>query len=65
MTKLQELLAPTEEERVQAWRARRFVDMGFPPKAAFALAESEADLHQAEALLAAGCDRKTALRILT
>ena len=53
-----------EEAIVTAWVARRFVDLGFRPEVAFVLAESGADWHEAEDLLAKGCRHKTAAKLL-
>jgi hypothetical protein len=53
-----------EEARVAEWRLEQFSALGFTPTEALLLAVSAADLHEARALLAAGCTRPLALRIL-
>lgn len=54
----------TEAERVEAWRFESLVRAGFSSELAEKLAESDADIHEAVALVAAGCPSKTAARIL-
>lgn len=57
--------ASPEAERVLVWRAERLRAAGYPADAAERLAGSgDVDLHEAVALLAAGCPPETALRIL-
>jgi len=55
---------PTESERVLANVELRFLDLGFNPLQAAALAEAHADWHEAECLLALGCELETAVDIL-
>jgi hypothetical protein len=53
-----------EEERVTRWRVEQFGLLGFESTQALLLAVSEADLHEARALVAAGCTLPVALKIL-
>ena len=55
---------PTEAERVLANIELRFLELGFNPLQAAALAESGADWHEAERLLVSGCSLETAVDIL-
>jgi len=54
----------TEKDRVNRWRQEQFCALGFEPGEALLLAMSEADLHEARALVAAGCTLPLALKIL-
>ena len=44
-----------EARRVELWRRRRFLELGFDRGQAQLLAFDEADWHRAAALLSAGC----------
>ncbi len=65
---MEELLAiprTKESDQVLGWRFEMLEQAGFEPVAALALATaSHVDVHVAVALLAKGCPRGTALRIL-
>lgn len=54
----------TEAERVTEWRTLRLLTAGFPQGEAVLLAESGADIHRAEAMLAQGCSAQLVYRIL-
>ena len=54
----------TEEDRVMRWRGEQFRAVGFEPSEVLLLAVSKADLHEARALLAAGCTLRLAVKIL-
>jgi hypothetical protein len=54
----------SEEDRVARWRLEQFRALGFEPTEALRLTVSEADLHEARALVAAGCSLRLALKIL-
>ena len=54
----------SEEIRVYLWRLGRLERSGYSNEAADELAASAIDLHELEALLAAGCPRETAQAIL-
>ena len=56
--------APTEPQRVWAWRVRQFMLLGLPEDEAMLLADSRADLREFERLVAQGCDPTVAARIL-
>ncbi len=53
-----------ENERVLDWRFDALEEAGYNPIAAFALANSSVEHHEAANLLARGCPQHTALRIL-
>lgn len=55
---------PTEAERVEGWRLHVLLEAGYPATLAEKLAASEADLHRAVDLLAAGCAPVTAAEIV-
>jgi hypothetical protein len=54
----------TEDDRVRRWRLEQFRSLGFEPAEALVLAVSAADLHEARALVAAGCTLPLAFKIL-
>lgn len=54
----------TEDDRIMHWRLEQFAALGFEPLVAEMLAASEADLHEARALVATGCTLPLALKIL-
>jgi len=58
--------AETEDERskVESWRLHVLIEAGYPLPLAEKLAHSEADLHRAVELLAAGCKPELAAEIL-
>jgi hypothetical protein len=57
--------AVTEAERVEDWRLHVLINAGYPIYLAEQLAtRSDVDLHQAVELAQAGCDHKTAAKIL-
>jgi hypothetical protein len=53
-----------EDSRVRRWRFDEFSALGFSIEDAWLLADSEADLHRARVLMAAGCPLHLALQIL-
>ena len=54
-----------EQARVDAWRLRQFLEVGYAHHRAEQLASRpDVDVHTACWLIANGCDQKTALRIL-
>lgn len=62
-----DVLEPTlcdEWEQVWRWRYRNFLKLGFPQVDAELLADSHVDLHEAEALVEAGCSHELAELIL-
>jgi hypothetical protein len=62
-----ELFVPafTEREKVEAWRLHVLIETGYPTVFAERLAAAvDVDLHQAVALLAAGCTPQLAAAIL-
>jgi hypothetical protein len=60
-----ELVAETEAERVERWRAEELERAGFPPDTAVILAgRPDVDLHAAVALLERGCPAELAAEIL-
>jgi len=60
-----ELTQETEQERIQRWRAGELERAGFQQAAASMLAARfDVDLHDAIALVRAGCDPELALQIL-
>lgn len=54
-----------DHEDVEEWRIDRLLELGFRPDDALLLAVAAVDWHEAQRLLAAGCDHNTATRILT
>jgi hypothetical protein len=54
----------TEREKVESWRLHVLIEAGYPLPLAERLAHSEADLHRAVELIAAGCAFETAAEIL-
>jgi len=54
----------SEQAKVESWRLHVLMEAGYPLPLAERLAASEADLHEAVALLAKGCDPTTAAEIL-
>ena len=54
----------SEEDCVLRWRDEQFRALGFEPSEALVLAVSKADLHEARALIAAGCTLPLAAKIL-
>jgi hypothetical protein len=61
-----ELMPSTETERakVESWRLHVLIESGYPLPLAERLAGSEADLHLAVDLVAAGCTADVAAEIL-
>jgi hypothetical protein len=53
-----------EARRVRRWRRQQFHELGFTLSEAYALADAPVDLGDARTLMAAGCPRETAVRIL-
>ena len=53
-----------DHEDVEDWRIDRLLELGFHADEALLLAVAGVDWHDARALLEAGCDHDTALRIL-
>ncbi len=56
--------APTEPQRVWAWRLEQFVVLGAETELACQLAESRVDVREFERLLGLGCGTELAARIL-
>lgn len=55
----------SETEVVEAWRAQRLIDAGYPDEVALVLAaDRDVDIAVAAGLLDHGCPLKTALQIL-
>jgi hypothetical protein len=59
-----ELVPSPEEERVLRWRLNQFLELGFDLVSGALMASSPADLGMARRLVACGCPRDTAVRIL-
>jgi hypothetical protein len=53
-----------EPQRVLWWRREQFHELGFTLPEAYALADAPIDLSTARRIIAAGCPRETAIRIL-
>ena len=53
-----------EDELITQWRLEQLRSLGFGDEQAWLLAASDADLHRARSLVAAGCPLHLALRIL-
>jgi hypothetical protein len=53
-----------ELRRVRRWRRQQFHELGFTLSEAYALADAPVDTGDARRLMATGCPRKTAIRIL-
>ena len=57
--------AQSEAASIEAWRAKRFLELGANPSLALDLARRpQVDLHEYENLVAAGCAPQLAARIL-
>jgi hypothetical protein len=54
-----------ERVKVESWRLHVLMEAGYPIPLAERIAHSSADLHQAVALLRAGCAPELAAEILT
>jgi hypothetical protein len=66
MSELIQLTPPPETERakVESWRLHVLIEAGYPLPLAERLAGSEADLHLAVDLVAAGCTAQVAAEIM-
>jgi hypothetical protein len=53
-----------EIQLVRTWRREQFHELGFTLTEAYALADAPVDLDVARRIIAAGCSRQTAIRIL-
>jgi hypothetical protein len=53
-----------EAQLVRTWRREQFHELGFTLTEAYELAEAPVDLDVARRIIAAGCPRQTAIRIL-
>ncbi|MDX6511217.1 MAG: hypothetical protein QOE36_721 [Gaiellaceae bacterium] len=53
-----------ERAKVESWRLHVLIEAGYPLPLAERLAVSEADLHQAVALVKSGCNHTVAAEIL-
>jgi hypothetical protein len=53
-----------EQAKVEGWRLHVLMEAGYPLSLAERIAHSDADLHEAVALVSGGCDHETAARIL-
>lgn len=56
--------AAVEPKRVLSWRREQFHELGFTLTEAYELADAPVDLGVARRIIAAGCPRQTAIRIL-
>ena len=54
----------SERDKVESWRLHVLVEAGYPLALAEKIAHSQADLHEAVALVLAGCAHETAAEIL-
>jgi hypothetical protein len=54
----------TEKSKVEGWRLHVLMEAGYPLPLAERIAASDADLHRAVELIAAGCTAETAAEIL-
>jgi hypothetical protein len=64
MDSLEEAAVPTEQERVDRWRAEKLTGLGFDEHDVELLVAARADVHQATEMLERGCPRYLALEIL-
>jgi hypothetical protein len=64
MEMTQTIEAYDERSKVETWRLHVLMEAGYPVPLAERLAHSGADLHQAVALVEAGCTPKLAVEIL-
>jgi hypothetical protein len=55
---------PVEAHQVRTWRREQFHELGFTLSEAYELADAPVDLGVARRIIAAGCPRQTAIRIL-
>jgi hypothetical protein len=53
-----------EIQLVRSWRREQFHELGFTLTEAYELADAPVDLDMARRIIAAGCSRQTAIRIL-
>ena len=53
-----------EPEKVEGWRLERFLALGYPVDVAESLVAAHADWHAIADLIAAGCPRELAARIV-
>lgn len=60
----EQLASDDENARSYAWARDRFVELGYKPADAEELAVHGVDWHNLRALLAAGCSRSSARRLL-
>lgn len=58
------VVTEVEIDEVFAWRMTGFLEMGYDADESEILAISDVDLHQARALLEAGCSKELAAKIL-
>jgi hypothetical protein len=54
----------SDRDKVASWRLHQLIEAGYPVHLAERLADSDADLHRAIALVRAGCDARIAAEIL-
>ena len=54
----------SDRDKVASWRLHQLIEAGYPVHLAERLAQSEADLHRAIALIRSGCDARVAAEIL-
>jgi hypothetical protein len=64
MQMTQTVETPDERVKVESWRLHVLVEAGYPIPLAERVAHSSADLHQAVALVRAGCTPELAAEIL-
>lgn len=55
---------PGDDDLTSAWRIERFLELGYTPSDALHLADQRVDHHELARLIARGCPRDTAARIL-
>jgi hypothetical protein len=53
-----------EIQLVRSWRREQFHELGFTLTEAYELADAPVDLDMARRIIAAGCSRQTAIKIL-
>ena len=56
--------ADADAEKVESWQLERFLELGYPVHVAESLVVAHADWHTIADLIAAGCPRELAARIV-
>ncbi len=54
----------TEQDKVQHWRERRILELGYQPEIAEVCALAELDWHALDHLIRAGCPLDLAIKVL-